>query len=761
MGKPSAPPAPDYAAAARSQGVENIAAARTQAKLNTPNTYTPYGNQTVSWGAGAPVVDQAGYNTALNSYNNWTGARDRSGNPVGRGAAPDIANYTTPGESDTPTIYQTLNPESQAALEAQQRIGRRLSQTAENYAVPTLEGALRTPFNSSGYDIQTSLGPQMPMNYGPAMGMYGMAGSVGPGTYGQAGSVGAGQYGQAQGVDAGSYGQAQGGVAGPNLQTGYGDYGDVQNAPSGGQYGQAGGVGAGQYGMAQGPNISGYGQAGGINAGQYGQAGGVNAGQFGNLRTGADMSGVAAMPVSAGMTGQQAIMARLQPQLAQQSAATAQQLANQGITPGSEAYNNAMREQQQGQNDLLSQAALQGIGLDMSANQQGYGQAMGQAGLYNAALGQGFGQSAQAQQLGNQAIGQNYGQGLSAQQLGNQAIGQNVGFGLQANAAQNAAVGQNFGQGFQAQQLGNQAIGQNFGQGMQANAAQNAAQAQRYGQAANNAQFNNAAQLSQFQANLANQEARNAALAQNFGQGMQGNAATNAAIAQNYGQGVSSQELQNRAIGQNYGQGMSSQDQANAAMGQNYGQAGTSAGLYNQAAAQQYNQNLGAAQFRNQAQQQRLQQNIAMRNQPLNEIMGLLSGSQIQTPQFQNYVGGGNIEAAPVAQAATNQGNYNTAAYNAKMQALNGLYSGIGTIAGGALGGPIGAGIGASVFKSDIRLKSNIIKVGNHPKGFGIYEYDIDGHRERGVMAHEVEKIIPEAVMEHPDGYKMVNYGAL
>ena len=63
--------------------------------------------------------------------------------------------------------------------------------------------------------------------------------------------------------------------------------------------------------------------------------------------------------------------------------------------------------------------------------------------------------------------------------------------------------------------------------------------------------------------------------------------------------------------------------------------------------------------------------------------------------------------------------------------------------------------------RSDIRLKSNIVKVGDHPKGFGIYEYDIDGHRERGVLAQEVEKIIPEAVLEHPDGYKMVNYGAL
>jgi hypothetical protein len=493
---------------------------------------------------------------------------------------------------------------------------------------------LQTQFDPSGYDIQTSLGQQMPVNYGPAMGQYGMAGSVAPGAYGQAGSVGAGQYGM-----------AQGGVAGPNLQTTFGGYGDVQNAPTGGQ---------------------------------YGQAGGVNADQYGNLRTVADMSGVARMPVNAGMTGQQAIMNRLQPQLAQQSAATAQQLANQGITPGSEAYNNAMREQQQSQNDLLSQAALQGIGLDMSANQQGYGQAMGQAGLYNQALGQGFGQAVTGQQLGNQAIGQN------------------------------------------------------FGQAMQSNAAQNAAQAQRYGQAAGNAQFGNAAQLSQFQANLANQQAGNQA------------------IAQNYGQGMSSQQLQNQAIGQNYGQAMSSQDQANAAMAQNYGQAGTSAGLYNQAAAQQFNQNLGAAQFGNQAQQQRLQQNLAMRNQPLNEIMGLLSGSQIQTPQFQGYAGGGNIQAAPVAQAATNQGNYNTAAYNAQMGALGGLYSGIGSLVGGGI-----------AKYSDVRLKSNIVKIGSHPKGFGIYEYDIFGRRERGVMAQEVEKIIPEAVLEHPSGFKMVNYGAL
>jgi hypothetical protein len=91
------------------------------------------------------------------------------------------------------------------------------------------------------------------------------------------------------------------------------------------------------------------------------------------------------------------------------------------------------------------------------------------------------------------------------------------------------------------------------------------------------------------------------------------------------------------------------------------------------------------------------------------------------------------------------------------MSALGGLYSGLGSIAGGAAS----TGTGGIFGFSDVRLKSNIVKVGEHFKGFGIYEYDIFGRRERGVMAQEVEKIIPEAVLEHPSGFKMVNYGAL
>ena len=68
MGKPSPPPAPDYAAAARQQGVENTATARVQARLNTPNVVTPYGSQTVTFGA--KKVDQAGYDQAMQNYQN-------------------------------------------------------------------------------------------------------------------------------------------------------------------------------------------------------------------------------------------------------------------------------------------------------------------------------------------------------------------------------------------------------------------------------------------------------------------------------------------------------------------------------------------------------------------------------------------------------------------------------------------------------------------------------------------------------------------
>lgn len=362
MGKssaPAAPATPDYAGAAVAQGAANEATARIQGRMNNPNISGPLGGQTVTW------------------------------------------------NGDQPTVNQTLTPQSQQTLDAQQRVQTALANLGEK-GVGTASGVISQPFNPNLPDIKTSL----------------------------------------------------------------------------------------------------------------------------------DTSGVAKMPVNAGTTGQEAIMARLQPQIQRMDDQTRQRLANQGLVPGGEAYKNAMLDVNQQKNDMMSQAALQGIGLDTAANQQGYNQA------------------------------------------------------------------------------------------------------------------------------------------------------------------------------------------------------------------------LQSGQFGNTATQQSLAQQLQLRNQPLNEISGLMSGSQIQMPQFQGY-SGSNIAPAPIMQGAQAAGQsamdqYGIQSANANAQNA-GLYGMLGT-AGGLAG---------KAYFSDRRLKSNIERIGTHPLGLSIYEYDIFGERQIGFMADEVEAFMPAAVSVHPSGFKMVNYGML
>lgn len=82
------------------------------------------------------------------------------------------------------------------------------------------------------------------------------------------------------------------------------------------------------------------------------------------------MDSLPASMVNAGQTGQDALMARFQPQIDQSHKALEAQLANQGITQGSEAYDNAMRTQSQSENDLRMQAALNGINVGQNAQNQ-------------------------------------------------------------------------------------------------------------------------------------------------------------------------------------------------------------------------------------------------------------------------------------------------------------------------------------------------------------------------------------------------------
>jgi hypothetical protein len=77
-----------------------------------------------------------------------------------------------------------------------------------------------------------------------------------------------------------------------------------------------------------------------------------------------------------GQSYQDAYMQRLAPQLAQSRESTTAALANQGIAPGTQAYENAMRQQAIKENDLLLGATTQGFGVGQQANQQAYNQAL-------------------------------------------------------------------------------------------------------------------------------------------------------------------------------------------------------------------------------------------------------------------------------------------------------------------------------------------------------------------------------------------------
>lgn len=76
--------------------------------------------------------------------------------------------------------------------------------------------------------------------------------------------------------------------------------------------------------------------------------------------------------------------------------------------------------------------------------------------------------------------------------------------------------------------------------------------------------------------------------------------------------------------------------------------------------------------------------------------------------------------------------------------------------------GSIASGLGSLGIKfSDARMKTDIRRLGTLPNGLGVYDYAwrADGIREIGLIAQEVQRVRPDAVVEAPNGYLMVDYG--
>jgi Protein of unknown function (DUF3300)/Chaperone of endosialidase len=78
-------------------------------------------------------------------------------------------------------------------------------------------------------------------------------------------------------------------------------------------------------------------------------------------------------------------------------------------------------------------------------------------------------------------------------------------------------------------------------------------------------------------------------------------------------------------------------------------------------------------------------------------------------------------------------------------------------VGGGGFGGRGGGR------RSDIRLKHDIVLVGRFDSGLGLYRFSYNGSNKTyiGVMAQEVQTIIPEAVVRGRDGYLRVFYDKL
>ena len=156
------------------------------------------------------------------------------------------------------------------------------------------------------------------------------------------------------------------------------------------------------------------------------------------------------------------------------------------------------------------------------------------------------------------------------------------------------------------------------------------------------------------------------------------------------------------------------------------------------------NSSIQNANLANNARGQYLNELYAERNQPLNEIGALLSGSQVQNP---NFVSTPTTGVNGVDYTGLVNQQYQSELANSQ-SAMGGLF------------GLLSSGVG--LLKSDRRLKRDIERigaVGRLPWYRFNYVWDLPGSPTReGFMSDEVRLIAPHAVTAEADGYDAVDY---
>lgn len=162
----------------------------------------------------------------------------------------------------------------------------------------------------------------------------------------------------------------------------------------------------------------------------------------------------------------------------------------------------------------------------------------------------------------------------------------------------------------------------------------------------------------------------------------------------------------------------------------------------NAAQGQQLGQNIQAGAYNTQQRQQAITEEMQRRGFSLNEINALISGQQVGMPGMPSFTNAAASQGVQSLNAAQMTGQANLDAFNAEQAAMQGMMSGVGSMAGGFMG------------FSDRRLKRDIRKLAE-VGGVNIYAWTyVWGDRDVGVMADEV----PHAVAGTINGYDVVDY---
>lgn len=147
---------------------------------------------------------------------------------------------------------------------------------------------------------------------------------------------------------------------------------------------------------------------------------------------------------------------------------------------------------------------------------------------------------------------------------------------------------------------------------------------------------------------------------------------------------------------------------------------------------------------------QAVQEQLAQRNQPINEITALLSGSQVSQP---NFVGTPNTQMAGTDHAGNVYKSHAAEMDNYKAELQNSQ-----SMMGGLFG--MGSSILRALPWSDRRLKRDIARIGTGAHGLPLYafRYIWSDETHVGYMADEVAQVMPGAVHMQPNGYNAVDY---